>query len=160
MCTQDCPRPAGPDADRDARVDAYRDRERRKVSRALDRLLDVHLNGGSGTAYADVANERLVEAFGDYVLARLGGTVTATVPGDVERVEIIGYRDSGSVHQKAHYGVADQLDPNGLVPDCSPADPRDLPDGACLRLTERAEYCPAAGSPRCLSCTWRPAAGE
>jgi hypothetical protein len=35
----------------------------------------------------------------------------------------------------------------------------DLPDDACLRMEPEAP-CPAAGSPRCQSCVWRPADGQ
>jgi hypothetical protein len=33
----------------------------------------------------------------------------------------------------------------------------DLGDTDCLRIAPEAEYCPAAGSPRCVGCVWRPA---
>lgn len=35
-------------------------------------------------------------------------------------------------------------------------EPLELADGDCLRMEPGAE-CPAAGSPRCQGCTWRPA---
>lgn len=182
ICGQDCPRPAGPDPARDRRRDLYADRERRRAARALDRFLEAFNEfGTAGSTGARVAGERFVEQLGDYVLARLGRDETSLL-GEVEA--LLGpsaardvadqmHDEAYGLHQKAHYGVAPgswvndetgvpgayrpagQLDPDGLVPDA-----RDLPDDACLRLTERAEYCPAAGSPRCASCTWRPAAGE
>lgn len=74
VCGVDCPRPAGPDPDRDARVDAYRDRERRRAARALDRFLEVAVDGADLGPITAVAGERFVEAVGDYVLARLGET--------------------------------------------------------------------------------------
>lgn len=79
VCGPDCPRPAGPDPARDARVDAYRDRERRRAARALDRWFEARQE--EGRAYPpealSVTGERFVEAVGDYVLARLGERVAA-----------------------------------------------------------------------------------
>lgn len=84
VCGPGCPRPAGPDPDRDARVDAYRDRERRRAARALDRYIEA-LQAGD-VAVSAVAGDRVVELIGDYVLARLGDTEL-------------------NVQQKSHYGA-------------------------------------------------------
>jgi hypothetical protein len=69
--------PIAPDAARDARVDTYRDRERRRAARQLDRYIETRGEYGSdgdrGAAVA-AAGDRFVEAVGDYVLARLGQT--------------------------------------------------------------------------------------
>jgi hypothetical protein len=81
VCGPDCPKPAGPDPARDARVDAYRDRERRRAARALDRYIEVifEVTDPHGVPTSTVnaltvmtASERFVEQVGDYVLARLG----------------------------------------------------------------------------------------
>lgn len=81
ICGQDCPRPAGPDPARDARVDAYRDRERRRAARALDRYMEVIFEATEPSRVSKstvdaltvmTASERFVEQVGDYVLARLG----------------------------------------------------------------------------------------
>jgi hypothetical protein len=83
VCGPDCPRPAGPDPDRDRRVDAYRDRERRRAARALDRYMEVifEVTDPQGVPTSTesaltvmTASERFVEQVGDYVLARLGHT--------------------------------------------------------------------------------------
>lgn len=39
---------------------------------------------------------------------------------------------------------------------CGAHSDSELPEGACLRLTPDSS-CPAAGSPRCKTCTWEPA---
>lgn len=81
ICGQDCPKPAGPDPARDARVDAYRDRERRRAARALDRYMEVIFEATEPSRESKstvdaltvmTASERFVEQVGDYVLARLG----------------------------------------------------------------------------------------
>jgi hypothetical protein len=67
----------GPDPARDARVDAYRDRERRRAARLLDRYLEVayEVSGHNlpldGSLRLNAAGDRFVEAVGDYVLSRL-----------------------------------------------------------------------------------------
>jgi hypothetical protein len=78
VCGKDCPRPAGPDSERDARIDVYRDRERRRAARALDRYIDLMWvpDAAAGDPVAEeaamrVAGERFVESVGDYVLSRL-----------------------------------------------------------------------------------------
>ena len=73
VCTSECPRPAGPHPERDARIEVYRNRERRRAARALDRYIDTIFPGhGSNPSEATaVANERFVEAVGDYVLSSL-----------------------------------------------------------------------------------------
>jgi hypothetical protein len=76
------PRPAGPDPARDARIDAYRDRERRRAAAALDRYIDTMFTPTQ--QLAQVAGERFVEAVGDYVLARLGERA-GEVPAVVQR---------------------------------------------------------------------------
>jgi hypothetical protein len=94
VCGPECPKPAGPDPDRDARIDIYRDRERRRAARALDRYMEslfvktgVPDYGTEGHAVRTlVAGDHFVEAVGDYVLARLGDTGL-------------------NVQQKSHYGV-------------------------------------------------------
>jgi hypothetical protein len=86
----------GPDPARDARVDAYRDRERRRAARLLDRYLEVayEVSGHNlpldGSLRLNAAGDRFVEAVGDYVLSRL--------------------------QQKSHYDVSDDL-PD--VPPCA-----------------------------------------
>jgi hypothetical protein len=67
--------PIGPDPERDARVDAYRDRERRRAARALDRYIESVFveTPGLGMAACKVAGDRFVEQVGDYVVARLTG---------------------------------------------------------------------------------------
>lgn len=106
------PAPAGPDPERDARVDAYRDRERRRAARALDRYIDLNMNGGAGTAAADVAGDRLVEAVGDYVLARLQRGADEPPWGESSHLAVRGCEIHGDacagdpLQQKAHYGVA------------------------------------------------------
>jgi hypothetical protein len=84
VCGPECPRPAGPDPERDKRIDVYRDRERRRAARALDRYLeDYYLSVAPATDRSvAVAGERFVEAVGDYVLARLEGGVQ----GQVDRI--------------------------------------------------------------------------
>lgn len=75
VCGPDCPKPAGPDPARDARVDAYRDRERRRAARALDRYMELIYDediAAKRGAEIRTAGERFVEQVGDYVLARLG----------------------------------------------------------------------------------------
>jgi hypothetical protein len=74
VCGPDCPKPAGPDPARDARIDAYRDRERRRAARALDRYMEVMFSPPLDEVARRVAGERFVEEVGDYVLARLGYT--------------------------------------------------------------------------------------
>lgn len=70
------PRPAGPDAARDRRIDIYRDRERRRAARALDRYIETVFAVAPRTdeqrAVMSTAGEHLVEAVGDYVLSRIG----------------------------------------------------------------------------------------
>lgn len=70
----DCPKPAGPNPDRDKRIDAYRDRERRRATRALDRYVEVVMaeRDGDLSAVPAIAADHLIEVVGDYVLARLG----------------------------------------------------------------------------------------
>lgn len=104
-------RPAGPDPERDKRIDAYRDRERRRAARALDRYIDLNMNGGAGTAAADVAGDRLVEAVGDYVLARLQRGADEPPWGESSHLAVRGCEIHGDacagdpLQQKAHYGV-------------------------------------------------------
>jgi hypothetical protein len=76
ICGPDCPKPAGPDPARDARINAYRDRERRRASRLLDRYLELlaPVAPTGNVESISAAGERFVEAVGDYVLARLGDT--------------------------------------------------------------------------------------
>lgn len=93
---QDCPRPAGPDPAREARIDAYRDRERRRAARALDRFLEAAVDGADLGPITAVAGERFVEQVGDYVLARIDGMLPAGF-----HVEI----NTDPIHQKADYGV-------------------------------------------------------
>jgi hypothetical protein len=66
------PRPAGPDPARDARINVYRDRERRRAARALDRYIEIMFSPPLDEVARRVAGERFVEEIGDYVLARLG----------------------------------------------------------------------------------------
>jgi hypothetical protein len=90
VCGPDCPKPqpAGPDPERDKRIDAYRDRERRRAARALDRYFDaMHGTNMAPTEVMAAAGERFVEQVGDYVLARLG-------------------HDPSVVQHKSHYGVS------------------------------------------------------
>lgn len=84
ICGQECPKPAGPDPARDARIDAYRDRERRRAARALDRYIEALQTGD--VAVSAVAGDHVVELIGDYILARLGDTGL-------------------NVQQKSNYGV-------------------------------------------------------
>lgn len=101
VCGPDCPRPAGPDPARDARIDVYRDRERRRAARALDRYFEVIIGdkvGGCGDA--SVAGERFVEEVGDYVLARLAQSSDRDVAFNVQ--------------QNSHYDATERCVP---VPD-------------------------------------------
>lgn len=88
---QPAPIPASPA--RDARVDVYRDRERRRAARALDRYIEAMFLSPAdvpqhlGMGESRVAADRFVEAVGDYVLARLGDSAL-------------------NVQQKSHYDVA------------------------------------------------------
>lgn len=90
VCGPDCPKPAGPDPDRDKRIDLYRDRERRRAARALDRYIEIIFPHAADLASATtdrmVASERFVEQVGDYVLARLG-------------------HDPSVTQHKSHYGI-------------------------------------------------------
>lgn len=134
MHGQDCPRPAGPDPERDARREIYHDRERRRAARALDRYVESLDYGEEGQPQfgarsIDVAGERFVEAVGDYVVARLTGRwdEVATDPrshaGGNLPCDPCGGRCTmdegpaladphGPVHQKADYGVADPHGPH------------------------------------------------
>lgn len=96
----------GPDAERDARIEVYRDRERRRAARALDRYFTAMHSDSDGSPF--VAGERFVEQVGDYVLARLQVPMEA---GDLRGESFIG--DPMTVgeaydrlHQKANYGVS------------------------------------------------------
>jgi hypothetical protein len=112
--------PIAPDPERDARVDAYRDRERRRAARALDRYIDLMWvpERAAGDPAAEeaamrVAGERFVEQVGDYVLARLGERAPEFCGNRVDhrRHSWSDYGvpkicdGVGELHQKAHYGV-------------------------------------------------------
>lgn len=87
--------------ERDARRRVRADTERRRAARALDRYIELVYAGGSDRKITDVAGERLVEAVGDYVLARLGNEVIV------------------QSHHNGDYGVVDP-DPTGALADmCS-----------------------------------------
>jgi hypothetical protein len=54
-------------------------------------------------------------------------------------------------------GASVELEAEVEVPEEEPVpEPLELADDDCLRMTPEAE-CPAAGSPRCKGCVWRPA---
>lgn len=106
VCGPDCPKPAGPDPERDRRIDAYRDRERRRAARALDRYFEVIIGdkvGGCGDAA--VAGERFVEQVGDYVLSRM---LDDRVPYGYDGVTRLYYGSdaASNSHHKSHYGVS------------------------------------------------------
>lgn len=103
MHGQDCPRPAGPDPDRDARREIYRDRERRRAARALDRYFTAMHSDSDGSPF--VAGERFVEQVGDYVLARLGSTCLNGPEHPCTDVMTVG-EAYDRLHQKADYGVS------------------------------------------------------
>lgn len=90
-------RPA-PDPERDARIEAYRDRERRRAARALDRYLELiaPVPPVGAAEPISVAGERFVEAVGDYVLARLHDETYRAAASDVLGIDL---------HQKTDYGV-------------------------------------------------------
>lgn len=99
LCGPDCPKPAGPDPERDARIDVYRDRERRRAARDLDRYMELIYDEDIASkrgAEIRVAGERFVEACGDYVLARMTGNPW----GDAVEAH------RARLQQKSHYGVS------------------------------------------------------
>jgi hypothetical protein len=103
VCGPGCPRPAGPDPARDARIDAYRDRERRRAARALDRYIEGLVDAPKlWSEAADVAGERFVEQVGDYVLARIAGDADA-IEGAARALRA---RDA---HHNGHYGVTETV---------------------------------------------------
>lgn len=91
----------GPDPDRDARIDAYRGRERRRAARTLDRYLELIYDEDIASKRGveiRVAGERFVEAVGDYVLSRMTGNPW----GDA----VQAHRDAVSdVQHNRHYDV-------------------------------------------------------
>lgn len=188
VCGPDCPRPAGPDPDRDARIDVYRDRERRRAARALDRYIEAMFLSQAdvpqrlGMGECRVAAGRFVEAVGDYVLSRLAESSDRDVAFGLQQKSHYGVRSHDEAWEagqpcgqcgtdgpetedrcvasphNADSARVPEFDRNGCPVPHSADYVADLADSDCLRLTERAEYCPAAGSPRCESCVWRPAA--
>lgn len=70
VCGRDCPRPAGPDAARDARRRVYTEGMRRAASRALDRYLTRWLDEDPEEEPVTSLSEQFVESMGDYVEAR------------------------------------------------------------------------------------------
>lgn len=134
--------PIAPDPARDARIDAYRDRERRRAVRALDRFIDLNMNGGAGTTAADVAGERFVEAVGDYVLARLTvatGGVYVEADG-----EFCGNRVEHRPHPWSDYGVPKRCDGLGETRTDWAATARDMisgdPERIASHLHQKADY--------------------
>jgi hypothetical protein len=123
--------PIAPDPERDRRRAAYNEADRVRARRALEAWF------------------RAVEA------------------GDLWAIMLADYELAVSRTFYRHYGVPLAGCPNDgfTCPDHPGVTHHnadyvaDLADSDCLRLTERAEYCPAAGSPRCESCVWRPADG-
>lgn len=108
--------------------------------------LSLNLPAGDNTVWSQAAAEKLIGqrfhvlAFGEAYLAQ------------VERATL--YDQGASVQIEAR--VEDPQEEDIPEPVFTYADQPDLPDDACLRMTPEAE-CPAAGSPRCASCVWRPA---
>jgi hypothetical protein len=110
------PRPAGPDPERDKRIDVYRDRERRRAARALDRYIEIII-GDAGRPSAltnhlavSAAGDRFVEQVGDYVLARVEEGMSAQVDRimaarDLATGDVTAYGAS-TPHHKSHYGAA------------------------------------------------------
>jgi hypothetical protein len=98
---QPAPIPASPA--RDARIDAYRDRQRRRAARALDRYFETLLGDTVGMGPAvSVAGERFVEDMADYVAARLSGMLPDGMSVTYDR---------SPLQQKSHYGVEpDRID--------------------------------------------------
>lgn len=87
VCGPDCPTPIGPDAGRDARRRVRAIEERNRASRALDRFIEsLYFYGPALPADRAAASASLMEAVGDYVLARIGDTPSET-------------------HHNRHYGV-------------------------------------------------------
>ena len=127
--------PIAPDPDRDARVAARRAKDAARYGRAFARIFDQQAMHTYAAGWSD------------------------------------GYAASEEHHNR-HYGVVDvgPLCVHGCVADgqacgefgCTePGSGPDLAPDDCLRMTEdpRLSECPAAGSPRCVSCVWRPVAG-
>jgi hypothetical protein len=104
VCGPDCPKPAGPDPARDARIDLYRDRERRRAARALDRYIDTQM-GDTATGLLSptdrevvaAAGERFIEQVGDYVLARL------EVPNPGQSLPAHAWREYNATGNTCHY---------------------------------------------------------
>lgn len=117
VCGPECPRPAGPDLERDKRIDIYRDRERRRAARALDRYWKALQDGRVQVSAA--AGDRVIELIGDYVLARLGeieggpGPVLETRPMTPSEVE--GFRESWAQHNR-HYGAGVDTEDATVLP--------------------------------------------
>jgi hypothetical protein len=78
------PRPAGPDAARDARRRMYAEGMRRAASRALDRYLTRWLDEDPEEEPVTSLSEQFVESMGDYVEARLQHNCHYVVVNDDE----------------------------------------------------------------------------
>jgi len=106
---QPAPIPASPA--RDARIDAYRDRQRRRAARALDRYFETLLGDTVGMGPAvSVAGERFVEDMADYVAARLSGMLPDGMSVTYDR---------SPLQQKSHYGVVGKVGcPNEISAIC------------------------------------------
>lgn len=97
---QPAPIPASPA--RDARIDAYRDRQRRRAARALDRYFETLLGDTVGMGPAvSVAGERFVEDMADYVAARLSGMLPDGMSVTYDR---------SPLQQKSHYGAFERVE--------------------------------------------------